>query len=547
MLQKACDPETFRNSSRALLARKILASWNSNDLWSCFRAYKEANLPENATDEDIVEILGLRDSQLLQLWEIFSVPTAIGDVVPRRELFTALAVFCGARFDDKIRFLLSVFDKSERGLLSCEDLLQLVTVTLQMIGKATGVVYKPKVVKEALIACFVPETPIGAMYLKTAADQRWTLNFIGLHELEVFCTPVMVKYEDMPIASHPSAKEPTKRQASPKKARKVEFQPVVQETRQESAPSEETEDKRQEQEQGQETAAETQKAEVVREAETDVCVDERWVPLCLTMENLVPKHAEKYQKALANALGTSLQRVAIHHIAPPFMYMAVGGPSGRGDKRTGESLAFLIHAQLQSKHSYIRSALPTAKLALNPTQEELDPESMQKLEERIQFLESTLSEQTQVSTDKESMIAELKEKLALHERSHAVPRIMLPPPAFPSPIVATQSTFSGRKWDTATTPAGGPVTDFDSAMTTPAYLATPKQVDAQSEAPELAYELEQVELQAEERERAVHRAHLDHAPTLSTLSVRSMETSRTQNTYTDHCAQMALNEIMGAL
>eukprot|EP00397_Hematodinium_sp_SG-2012_P024588 GEMP01025617.1.p1 GENE.GEMP01025617.1~~GEMP01025617.1.p1 ORF type:complete len:542 (+),score=118.89 GEMP01025617.1:50-1675(+) len=439
LLQQACDHERFRDSCRAMLTRRILASWNSNDLWSCYRSYKELELPDKVSYEEIVGILGLRDSQLFQLWEIFSIPTPIGDLVTKLEFFTALALFSGASLDDKMRFLLAIFDTSDRGILSLTDLLLLITTTLTMIGKTTGMPFKPKMVKATFIESLRNDTAIGRWYQTMPQDQKWTQKFIGLFELEDFFSPLYATYDDMPISAHPAALDPSKRRPSPKKVKKKvdllllkKMEPVVTEC--EPEPQEEV------------VAVEAQIPDIVEDANQEEFQEERWTPLCFMIDAVVPKSAAKYHKAIAGALGANMNRVEIHHFAPPFMYFAVGGPTNKTDGRSCDQLAFIVHAQLQSHHSYLRATLPTAKLALNPIAENersFTLAAANQLEERINSLEHALTAQKQANASKEDMLTTLNQRLAVHERARAVPPIHLPPPAFPDPIVETPSTFGG--------------------------------------------------------------------------------------------------------
>jgi len=426
LVAKACDPEVFRKSSRAILARRILASWNSNDLWSCYRAVKEAELSDAMiTEDEVGGILGLRDAQFVQLWEIFSVPTPKGNVVPKKELFTALALFCGARCDDKIRFLLTVFDNSQLGLLSLTELHQMISMAISILGKASGVITKAKQCKEALLNSLTNDTAVGRGY-QSSAESAWSTPYIGLMELEEFFRPLIDNYEELPIASHPTAQEASKRSPSlsPKKKKIDMFmeEEVVDENMKKKMKEEETV---------------VVSPPVIPVTPTLPAVSEDWAPLCLSMDGILPNKAKNYHKLLVAALGTQPERVAIHHISPPFMYFTVGGP--KSDSRSSENLAFLLHSQLASPFSYLRKQLPSAKLALKPFHE-----NDSDLEQRIAELEKTLNEQTTRAAEEEAVararISELHTALASYERTHAVPPIAIPPPAFASPVVFTRST-----------------------------------------------------------------------------------------------------------
>jgi len=473
LLEHTCDDRQFRKSSNAILARKVMASYNSNELWSCVRSLRDAGLtePDEATQklkeaaqgnaspksggdtsasstalvvsyEDFFPHAGLQEYQLLQLWDVFSRPTKEGDVCLLNEILTAMAVFCGARLDEKTRFLLCVFDGSHRGLLNVQEILQLVNNVLTVVAKAVGVGMKPKLVKESFIDSLTEDTAIGRTFAITPEDTRWAKRFISLEEMEGFTKPLQKIYESLPFASHPAAKEmrrpPTAQKRTPhgqtktgffkkieddadgEKQKPKEKQPDVKEPSVVEQPEEVTE---------KEPFLKATKDEGIQWEK----VEHKWVPLCVTMDISQMRNIRRFQMVVSGALGAALQRVHVIQVdtqhqcigenkdseGVALIFFAVGGPMNINDTRTANELAVLLCHQISLPHSYLHSSLPSIKLAYNPMQSAKDSalalleERHEALEKYIRDLEKLVHTVSQQDGAKSEQVRELEDQVSM--------------------------------------------------------------------------------------------------------------------------------------
>lgn len=122
LLQPSFASVNEASFSKSLRADKLhlgFRAWSDVEVWSAFRRLRKLypNV-DTLTLSQTAEVLSLDDSRLLFLWDFASDD---GQTVDLRFLLTTVCLFSGCSLNEKGRFLLCLFDRSFRGVVSCQE------------------------------------------------------------------------------------------------------------------------------------------------------------------------------------------------------------------------------------------------------------------------------------------------------------------------------------------------------------------------------------------------------------------------------------------
>jgi hypothetical protein len=136
LVQSSFASITEASSKKSLRAHKLhlaLRAWSDVEVWSAFRRVRKLYPNVNTlTLSQTAEVLSLDDSHLLFIWDFASEDDQTVDL---RFLLTTVCLFSGCPLNEKGRFLLCLFDRSVRGVITCQELALIAFTIVHVLEK----------------------------------------------------------------------------------------------------------------------------------------------------------------------------------------------------------------------------------------------------------------------------------------------------------------------------------------------------------------------------------------------------------------------------
>ena len=147
----ALSPETFSKSLRAHKLHLALRHWSDVKVWSAFRRVRKLSRAgqETLSLSETSEVLCLDDVHLLFLWDFASPDDQSVDL---RFLLTTVCLFSGCPLNEKGRFLLCLFDRSYRGVITCHELTQIAYTVNLILHKCCPAVDSTAAIKDTILS-----------------------------------------------------------------------------------------------------------------------------------------------------------------------------------------------------------------------------------------------------------------------------------------------------------------------------------------------------------------------------------------------------------
>lgn len=378
-LEEVLERDRLENSPLAPGFRKIFRKWNATDLWTALRRYwnEFPKKPEWLKYEDMQHILVLNEAEAMFLWDTYA--TQGVEMIRTTVMFMGICLYCGTNVSEKGRFLLTLFDSGGRGLVSLNELGELIFLVIETLGKPALVTVKKKPVISAYHRFIDALLDTGRSVdgfettTKTIHDCKNTLRegenlfedrIVGLIELRELCNYVHHTMEDSFCNAHHSAIESVKR-VSP--AQRITHAPTRDYNEdlmhlQEAAAKKLLEIEERKRIEAANAPVQKQESIVSEVTLDDETVTEQWMPITLLWhlaQQDVPALRHQIHRQICKSLGCMEKRVAIHFIGQGFVHLAVGGKTSSfaHDERQAVDLATQFLTQMENKKSWLRQGL----------------------------------------------------------------------------------------------------------------------------------------------------------------------------------------------
>ena len=137
-LASLTDARRLRKKANAPVFRKFFQPWNCEDFFTALHRYENEfhpNKPRQLSFEQAKKVFCLPTEQLSFFWDVFA-PFNEGShaLIDTKELFTSMALYCGGKTTEKIRFLLATIDNSGKGVVSVSELTECVATVFYVLS-----------------------------------------------------------------------------------------------------------------------------------------------------------------------------------------------------------------------------------------------------------------------------------------------------------------------------------------------------------------------------------------------------------------------------
>jgi len=217
LLERAANvTEDWDQSHRGPTLRKLFGAYGIEDLRALHRKYL-ADVVARCVDEaaaasyldydECQELVGLADAHQLFLWDLFSQQN---ELVDAKELLSVACIFSGARLEEKVQFLMEIFDASDCGscgALTGSEVAKLLGMVCGVFSRCSGVVVRKKDVAAAVCAELPRLVPAYRVAVERADSQSDTVfqtqRLLGLAELTQMLHSVRQVCEALPVSQPP--------------------------------------------------------------------------------------------------------------------------------------------------------------------------------------------------------------------------------------------------------------------------------------------------------------------------------------------------------
>ncbi|CAD7972955.1 unnamed protein product [Amoebophrya sp. A25] len=415
-LEATVERDRLEESPTAPALRKIFRSWNSTDLWTGLRRYwnEFPKRPEYLSYGDMQHVLCLEESEAMFLWDTCS-NTEL-EQIHRNDMFGSICLYCGSNTFEKTRFLLALFDTNGRGLISLNQLHDMVFSALCLLGKMCALSVKPKDVRrdlqhhlDGIMDRLNPEASIGFEALaKTLCDTRDTLAedgdfendlILGLIEVQEIGRCATSTLESSFIGKHHSAIENPKRKSPSLRmtnAPSRDFDKEIMEKQKKAGEVGMTGGKS-----GGDDAPMPSGSEGMRTPRDNLIMpavlEEEWICVTLSYPDAKsgltnPSLVKKLRREICSGLACNDSRLIIQYIGQGVIHLALGGKRlshAGADARTAAQLVFVFGRAMQSEKSTLRKGLLKEahvyngmEIAEKQVMETADPSELAKLQPR---------------------------------------------------------------------------------------------------------------------------------------------------------------------
>eukprot|EP00931_Biecheleriopsis_adriatica_P008208 TRINITY_DN109422_c0_g1_i1.p1 TRINITY_DN109422_c0_g1~~TRINITY_DN109422_c0_g1_i1.p1 ORF type:complete len:515 (+),score=112.25 TRINITY_DN109422_c0_g1_i1:83-1627(+) len=199
-LSLAAPHERWNMKGRGPKLRQLFGGYRGQDVWAVQRKFKSMDDGHGFLSfEEVQDLLYFEEPGLLFIWDLFSQQN---ELMNAKELLTVVCTFSSAPIEEKVRFLLAVFDASNRGLCTGKEIADMGLMVLTVLGKCTGVNTRAKEVTPQISAELARLVPVFAEVVEVYGEKEafQSERVIGQLEVDRNITPsVRDIYEQLPL------------------------------------------------------------------------------------------------------------------------------------------------------------------------------------------------------------------------------------------------------------------------------------------------------------------------------------------------------------
>lgn len=198
---KELTPSDGWSSPSAVTFRKIFGKWNGKALWDAHRRYMVGyyeSAKAGASFAVLQDILKLPDPNVMFVWNVFS---ADDETVALQDVFCALAVFSGAKLEEKGVYFHHMFDSHRHGSMTGNDCVRMLRAVADVFSKILGVPYKRKAFMETARETLQDLLPPLKLRVESAGASAFEEELISGADVEVLCDAFRPLYNRMPLTA----------------------------------------------------------------------------------------------------------------------------------------------------------------------------------------------------------------------------------------------------------------------------------------------------------------------------------------------------------